>query len=721
MKYIKYMLLLLCLFVLISCTNTSTAILQSITVVDMPDKVEIGKFDNAGIRYKMLYDDNTVEYKAVTEEIIPEDYRHYLHEEGTHEFEFRYKGVTVKFKITMYEFKYKIMFVNINGEVVKTEYYQENEKINYPTNDEMYVEGYKFLGTYNKDVNNMKIESDVIVNGNYVKVWKVEFYNGQGKLISSQIVEDGKPATEPSKEDTYMEGYLFEQWSVDFNNITSDLKVYGYYETNHEHKYVKQVTPQTCTNDGYTTYICSCGKTYKDDIKPAIGHRLTDWIVVSEQTCTTDGYKYKECENCKEKLSELRTTATGHTVSDWIVDIKATCTTDGYQHKECDLCGLIIQEATIKAHHKESSWIEVSEQTCTDDGYKYKTCLTCGVKTSEQTLKALGHNFVGFGCTRCSEVEKNSPYTFNEDKTQVTFGSYPQSLVTNSSIKYNLKEKIGKLPTYSNNYNWTSYGYYKDGSNSTNYMWYQDITFNEEKYRAVYFTSYRPTSTVNGSTQEKSHQDNNGYYTSNVYYFKFEPITWKVLKLDNDKNKAFLFANIALDSQSFNNVDESKTVNGETIYANNYEYSTIRQWLNYYFYNTAFNINEKSIILDTVVDNSAESTGVTENIYSCNNTLDKVFLLSYQEATTLEYGFGENYIMDVNRQLKATDYATVQGCYQSTDDEFLGNCYWWLRSAKKMIQNAVYYIEPRGDDFGYMTYSINYTVFGIVPALWISL
>ncbi|MEI3595666.1 MAG: hypothetical protein V8Q58_09275 [Anaerobutyricum hallii] len=36
------------------------------------------------------------------------------------------------------------------------------------------------------------------------------------------------------------------------------------------------------------------------------------------------------------------------------------------------------------------------------------------------------------------------------------------------------------------------------------------------------------------------------------HYFKYEPIKWRVLNVNNDENKALLFADITLDDQRYN-------------------------------------------------------------------------------------------------------------------------------------------------------------------------
>ncbi len=44
------------------------------------------------------------------------------------------------------------------------------------------------------------------------------------------------------------------------------------YQAPHTHSYTSAVTAPTCTAAGYTTYTCSCGNSYKDDYKDALGH-----------------------------------------------------------------------------------------------------------------------------------------------------------------------------------------------------------------------------------------------------------------------------------------------------------------------------------------------------------------------------------------------------------------------------------------------------------------
>jgi len=239
-------------------------------------------------------------------------------------------------------------------------------------------------------------------------------------------------------------------------------------------------------------------------------------------------------------------------------------------------------------------------------------------------------------------------------------------------------------------------------------MWYIDITNATDEYRGVYFTSYRPNQTTIESSTSNSNQDDNGYNTSSVYWFKYEPITWRVL--DVVSGNAFLMANLVLDSQDYYYSTSNRTIGEATVYPNNYKESHIRSWLNDNFYNTAFTTEEKTRIQTTNVDNSFASTGYSSNEYECANTSDKVFLLSYVEATSETYG-----LSTTSRQLQPSAYAQSQGDYTDTSN---GNSYWWLRSPSRSDASRA---RGAGSDGSFNDYKVYSTNRGVVPALWISL
>lgn len=206
--------------------------------------------------------------------------------------------------------------------------------------------------------------------------------------------------------------------------------------------------------------------------------------------------------------------------------------------------------------------------------------------------------------------------------------------------------------------------------------------------------SIKAVETYKERSIDNSYQDTNGYLNNSVHWFKYEPISWRVL--DVEGGKAFLMADIVIDSQHFHTS------------SNNYENSYIRSWLNNDFYDTAFNIEEKLNIEMTTVDNSLASTGRETNPYICNDTEDNVFLLSYVEANDESYGLNTT----ASRLLGPSDYAKSQGVIMNENKSN-----WWLRTPHFSLAYSGFnvYEGMFNADF------VDYTSIGVVPALWISL
>ena len=299
-----------------------------------------------------------------------------------------------------------------------------------------------------------------------------------------------------------------------------------------------------------------------------------------------------------------------------------------------------------------------------------------------------------------SEEVGDTPIYTREDDI-IYFGSYPQIEVTDSTTKTALSAKIEGLPTSSNSNGWTSYGYYSSG-NVSNYMWYIDVEDGTEEYRGVYFTSYRSYGLGFPSSSEYTYQHDNRYYTGTVYWFKYEPIAWRILS--ESDGTALILCDMIIDAQEYDYENGS--------YDNNYANSTIRAWLNETFYNTAFSKLQKEIILTTTVDNSVSSTGYSSNPYACEDTSDKIFLLSYKEVTNSAYGFSSSFsTYDEARQKKNTDYAKAQGVWSAAY-----GC-WLLRSPRN--SNS---LSARIVIGSYVNYDYVYnSYYGVVPALQIRL
>ena len=299
----------------------------------------------------------------------------------------------------------------------------------------------------------------------------------------------------------------------------------------------------------------------------------------------------------------------------------------------------------------------------------------------------------------------------------ITYGSYPQSKVTDSNL-------IAKIEAAGEKYVWCDYNYYAGtglwfGGNMKavdGMMLYKDIPYNGSKYRAVKINQYRTYWTSDTSHSSDSYQDNNGYYTGNVYYFKYEPLTWRVL----DPSEGYVMCNQIIDSQAYQNFiycggredynyctgNEDYNSKGCANYASDWVTSSLREWLNNDFNNTAFTSEEKAQIGTSHLENKSRYSST----YDSADTYDKIFPISYYDAVNSAYDFNSS-----NRQMKGTDYAKCQGLYvyNNSDSSYNGNSWWWLRSPLSPSDAA----GVDHDGWASSDYRIvNYTGRGVVPA-----
>ena len=208
--------------------------------------------------------------------------------------------------------------------------------------------------------------------------------------------------------------------------------------------------------------------------------------------------------------------------------------------------------------------------------------------------------------------------------------------------------------------------------------------------------------------------DNSSVIYGNTYYFKVEPIRWRILS-ERD-GKAFILCDSIIANHYYHHTTSGIMIEEQRVDANNYAYSDIRAWLNDEFYKTAFGDLQQALIQTTEADNSAQSTGYSFNPYACENTFDKVFMLSFSEVSNRDYGFASNQLAyDSAREMITSDYSRATGAYMDTSSSSFGNGWWWLRSSSYTGSALVRYVA---DDGGVeLNFSVSYDNVGVVPAL----
>lgn len=313
--------------------------------------------------------------------------------------------------------------------------------------------------------------------------------------------------------------------------------------------------------------------------------------------------------------------------------------------------------------------------------------------TSYTYTPATGENVNYFKIVGVAETpisSTNIQYSCTTNTQEFTYGRYPQTVLEDTDAITALN-KISSPGTD---------GYY---------------TYNGEEYAKVTARPYYYSPCYRSGTIVKS---------GSVYYFKVEPIKWRILSYDADGN-ALVISDQCLDTSYYYNGESTRTPDGVTINPNNYEYSEIRAFLNGYdgskynvtnytnagFIDKAFTATEQAKILTTTVGNSAASTGLTTNIYACEDTADKMFVLSVKECFTTALFPTDNSRVAECSDYPRAKYIGMDSSYKNRPDGYL------TRSPRGNYLKSTFVINSSGiqDSTG------NFYIFAARPAMRIKM
>jgi len=137
------------------------------------------------------------------------------------------------------------------------------------------------------------------------------------------------------------------------------------------HTYESTVTAPTCTEQGYTTYTCACGRSYRDDYTSAAGHGFA-------QTLTYDGGGHWYASTCEHGATK------DYAAHEYVRTVTApTCTENGYTTYAC-ACGYsYVGDETASHGHTVELWNEGSSALYDADTCKHAVtytgaCAVCG-------------------------------------------------------------------------------------------------------------------------------------------------------------------------------------------------------------------------------------------------------------------------------------------------------------------------------------------------------
>ena len=615
--------------------------------------------------------------------------------------------------------------------------------------------------------------------GNTTEVTKytVTFSTNGGTEITSQKIESGKTATEPTA--PTKDGYTFGGWFTDSNfttaftfstAITADITLYAKWIEASKPTYTvtfstdgaetkqnvaegeKAVKPADPTKEGYTFAGWFNGES-AFDFETAITENITltaKWTLIT-YTITYEGLNGVENPNTatsytveSETITLQNPTRTGYIFNGWfdaetggnkVESIAQGSTGAKTLYAQWWTFSLQVSGTPSKTLYYVGDSLDSTGLTVTATYSDGSSKTLSGFYTENVNLGSkLTISYTEGGLTKTADVSgtfyvaasgakpTESPVKLSYSDytgtlaggTYYAFGDFPQTIAAGTVT-------FSDVPVY-NGWYLGSDGYF-----------YAKCT--ENAYDNSYTYSDGTTVAQAGANSTK--------------YFKVEPIKWRVLNPSASGNKilvaeSILTANVAY----YDYCDVNRTIGGKTVYPNNYEHSKIRAYLNGLSYEvketdpaeqttdstynekgflqTAFTSSAQSLIATTTVDNSAASTNPASNAsqwnsgtndYVCENTSDKIFLLSEKEATTSDYGFPEYNVQEKgnSRVRVTTDYAKANYTYQSPTAGYGG--WWWLRSPRYSLSNYAHYIygDGKADNFHPVSNGR-----GVVPALSIS-
>lgn len=248
----------------------------------------------------------------------------------------------------------------------------------------------------------------------------------------------------------------------------------------------------------------------------------------------------------------------------------------------------------------------------------------------------------------------------NKEENTIEYGLYPTSYVNDVNI-INELEKIEK-PIRNDWYLLNDTYYKKEKAN----------VFNNETYK------FNNGETIVNETE---------------YWFKCETIKWKILS--NNNGNYYVLSTLLLDTGVYYSDYSERVIDGNIIYPNNYEHSSIRKWLNNDFFNIAFSLNNTYIKTTSVINSASSFSNESTSIYESNDTNDLIYLPSFNDYFNTSFGFESNInSTSSTRTCLTTDYARCKGAWLNNKNTNLKN-------------NGTYFTRSPSPNFNYAVYSVN--------------
>ncbi|MCR5462436.1 MAG: DUF6273 domain-containing protein [bacterium] len=466
---------------------------------------------------------------------------------------------------------------------------------------------------------NTTTESTTTVNNNILDKFNVTFVDYDGSIIKEAKSYDSgtksnliEMPSNPTKESDNTYTYEFSGWSPNIEDVTRDIT----YTATYNNKYIDYTV--TFFDDDKTTILKSSTYHYGDEVVPPTDPTKSQ---TNDSVYAFNGWNnlVVNCDGNAEYYATYTKTDRLYVIN--FVDDDGTTiisTKSDYRYGETVVPPINPKKATTSEYYYTFSGWDETVSECVED-MTYKATYTTTPYNGEVPIR-VGNN--------------------------IAYGLYPQSRVTDELLISSLNECASN-----------------DQENELG--WY---LYNGRYYVYKECTPYK--------IRQTTFDDGTSITRGNSCWFICEPIIWQCYSSDSDS--VSLVSTVLLDTYTFyddgaSGTKEDRTIMDKTVYDNNYQYSMLRAWLNNYyesnyfyghgFIDTAFALGSDAL-MEVLVDNSSNSSNTYDyedwnNIYACDNTNDKIYILS---------------IRDYTRSDSIFEYPNKKGCIATEYARAMGAC-----------------------------------------------
>ena len=174
----------------------------------------------------------------------------------------------------------------------------------------------------------------------------------------------------------------------------------------HQHAYEAVVTAPTCTEQGFTTYTCSCGDTYTDTYVSALEHKFANYVFNNDAKCGVNGTETAICnrDGCNEKGTRTKeNSALDHKFTNYVFNNDAKCGVNGTETATCNRDGCNEKDTRTKENsaldHEFANYVFNNDAKCGVNGTETAHCERAGCTETDTRTKensALDHEFTNY-------------------------------------------------------------------------------------------------------------------------------------------------------------------------------------------------------------------------------------------------------------------------------------------------------------------------------------